>query len=212
MDPSAVRLNLSYVLHEPSGSRDVEMMARHLRAEGRVVQRAVARLAALHDDELAGRLILYAPGGTPEPHEPLLSVRVGAWRLLDRIVSLVPGDRGARRDGGAIQFVDDPDQASATEPTTLFRGPALLRRTSSMTEGAAPRWFVTTPLRPGLDSVLVRFQPLALEPESPGALDALAAAAPHIEAAIREFVGQWWCPVPLWRRPVEAVLPEFTER
>lgn len=208
MDLTAVTLNLSYVLHEPSTSSAVAAAADRLRQRQRQIGRVVERYAALTEEALLDRVVIHAPNGLPDRDALVagaLSVRVGAWQLAGRVLASGAG-AAARGRRVELQYLDDVAEASPRR-VPFFRGPAALRPPATTDPGRLPAWFATLVVRPGGDSLLLTLTPLPVGTSRPD--DLLEAALPLAEAAIREFVDQWWCPLPLWARPVEEALPEF---
>lgn len=202
-----MRRNLSYVLHEPSGATIVRDYAERARRETQWVERSVRRLAKLSSSELGARLVSCDVERDSRPFESpeldILSVKVGAWELLPRIVqaSGVLGDVQSVR----YTFVDD-SQCEAMETLQFFRAEARL-----CLPAAGPsverRWVVATAaVRPAGESIHFRYQPV-LEIDRAGALRTVVA---HLETTVREFVAQWACERPLWELPAEQTLPEFS--
>lgn len=207
MDLGPRRLNLSYVLHEPSHFATVREIADRGRSEERRTQRAAARLAALPDAALRGRIatlneaVPEAPGSTAR-RAPAATVHLGPWWLLPRVLALVAPEAAP----WTIHLIDQPAAPDA-RPAPLFRATARLSLPDP--EGPAyPAWFAALALRPGGDSLLLRLVPLPGPTTAPDERDAALLAA--AERAIRAHVEQWWCPGPLWDAPAETHLPEFT--
>ena len=199
MTDDAIRANLSYVLHAPSRSRQVETVARDLARARRELDAAARRLARLPTDVLAARTLVLAPSGEPRAGSPAtaLTVQVGPWRLLGRLLTARYGrDNDARWEA---RIVDDPGCVDAA-PVEFFRGPARLCLPVHAHPPAC--WFATLVLRPGGSSLLLELTPLT-DP------DPDARALRVAEAAIRTHVGQWTCSAPLWPRPAEEQLSEF---
>lgn len=207
----AIERNLSYVLHEPSTSVVVRNFAADLRREGTRVRRAVARFADLTDVDLRQRIVVEPVDGQNSLGEistlGVLSVKVGAWKLLSRTLrlsGLVPAQ--ARL---VVRFLDD-DWCEVTDTMPFFRAPARLCLPRAVAVETSSWCFASALLRPGGTSILLRFDAINLDPD-PGGLvgNAWERTRPLAEKSIREFVLQWGCDRALWERPAEEILPEF---
>ena len=201
MSNDAVRTNLSYVLHEPSTSAAVTAQASRLTGARRSLDAAARRLARLTDAELAARTLVLAPLGEPPAGNSgtALSVQVGPWRMLRRVLAVRYGVADARP--WSVTLVDDPG-CLAVAGAEFFRGPARL--CLPVVDDRSASWFAALALRPGGDRLLLELTPLAGD----GAIERVLRAA---EAAIRGHVGQWTCAAALWPRPAEDQLPEFRD-
>ena len=198
IEDEALRVNLSYVLHEPSTSPQVGAYLARARQARPDLDRAVARLAALSGPDLVARTLLLAPDGVPQPDagESVRTVKLRASELLGRVLA-------ARFGGGEAAWhvtpLDDPACADAVD-ATFFRGPARLCLPGP--SGGPDGWFAALTIRPGGETLLLEITRVA----GPDARDRTLRAA---EAAIRMHMGQWACAAALWPRPAEAQLSEF---
>lgn len=206
MDLAPRRLNLSYVLHEPSTSAMVRDVAERGVAEARRLHRATAALAALPNPVLRERVVVlstspldaFAKRAAPSA---IASIHLGPWWLLPRILGLSASDGTPR----PVHFIDQP-AAAATRMVPFFRAPARL----ALPEASAPdypAWFAALVLRPGGNTLLLRLEAVPGPEVSPAERDAALLGA--AERAIRAHVEQWSCPGPLWDAPAELSLPEF---
>lgn len=202
MDIEAVRLNLSYVLHEPATSAVVHDAARRLSDVAPRVRRAVARLAALPDDALRCRVLVVpsAEPTNPAPTAPVAwTVQVGAWPLLSRVLDLIHPQSPGK--GWSVRLLDGPD-AAREDTTPFFRGQANL----CLAAEPEPGWFASLALRPGGTTLLLRLHSLPHRADDQIDREQAVRLA---EVVIRDHAGQWLCERPLWDRPAEAALPEF---
>ncbi len=211
MDLSTVRLNLSYVLHEPSTSRPVESAARQVIANERTARAAVDRLSRLPDAELLRRVVSSVPLNTIDLpiSESFVTLQIGAWQLIPRLLAALRVTRHVDRPLPVqVQYLDGLT-GSQTVATPFFRGPAQLRLPSENSSGRLPGHFVSLILRPGGDHLELTLDPLMVDPVQDPRVDLLKAAGPPAEAVVRSHAGQWFCSRNLWPRPAEQVLPEF---
>jgi hypothetical protein len=89
VDLATVRLNLSYVLHEPSTSQQVASVARQVIANERKARAAIERLSRLPDAEILRRVM------SPIPLDMLdfpvsasfVTLQIGAWQLIPRVLA-----------------------------------------------------------------------------------------------------------------------------
>jgi hypothetical protein len=204
--------NLSYVLHERSTSHVVKQYVDKLARDRIRMSRDVERLNALDDTALRERLFV-APGDDPPraeltaPRLTILSLRVGAWRILPRILRLI-----GLMESDANLSVCRIDEREGPRMLTLpfFRGPANLCLPSVQPERVQRLAFASAVLRPGNDSILVRCQTLPeLLQDDATAVESWQPLLGSAERVVREFVLQWDCERPLWDGPAEATLPEF---
>ncbi len=207
----AIESNLSYVLHEPSTSPVVRRYASEWRKESAARSRVVDRLSRLTDYGLRERIVVEPM--TAKAHSDrfqeahILSVKVGAWRLLPRVLAisgLIPTQAST-----VVSFIDD-ESCDQSESLTFYRAAANLCM-PRWHPGETGAWFFAAALvRPGGRSILVRFAPLTQDDqEGRAALQAWQYARPLAEKSIREFIMQWGCNRPLWNSPAEETLPEF---
>lgn len=214
MDLSTVRLNLSYVLHEPSTSRQVETAARQVIASERKARSAVDRLSRLSDAELIRRVHAPVPLDTIELpiSESFVTLQIGAWQLIPRVLAALRVTRGLDRPLPVqVQFLDGLT-GGPTVATPFFRAPAQLRLPSKNSSGRHPGHFVSLILRPGGERLQLTIDRLTVDFGQESYTDVLAAARPLAEAAVRSHAGQWFCSRNLWPRPAEQELPEFRRR
>jgi len=206
VDLAPRRLNLSYVLHEPSTSAVVRAAAERSNAEARRLRRATAALAALSDAALRQRIVVLAttqPDALSQGTAPpaIASIHLGPWWLLPRVLGLIASDGTPR----PVHLIDQP-AAAATRIVPFFRAPARL----AVPDASAPdypAWFAALVLRPGGDTLLLQLDTVPGSEASPTERDAALVGA--AERAIRAHVEQWSCPGPLWDASAERSLPEF---
>jgi lauroyl/myristoyl acyltransferase len=204
----AIRLNLSYVLHEPSTSPATNALARYLLSSRQRIATATRRLDALPDLALLPRVVprdldrLWSVQADP-PHV-LLTLRLGAWPLLARVLALHLSEQVPRP---AVHLLDDRPRGES-RPLLLFRAHARLALPPPEVLAGRRVCFATVVFRPGWHTLLLDLAPFASDPSEDWEqwTTALASAA---EAALREFTDQWLCSRPLWTIPAEEALPEF---
>lgn len=203
-----LRLNLSYILHEPSTSPAVGALARQVLANRRRIDTATRRLSSLDDLALLTRVVprdhrrLWAVQA--QPPNTLLTVRLGAWPLLERVIGL---HLGQQHPPAELHLLDEvPADRGWSLP--LFRATARLALPPAKHLAGRRACFATLVFRPGWRTLLLDLTPLAGDPveEREPWVTSLASA---VEAAIREFTDQWLCARALWEAPAERALPEF---
>lgn len=205
---ATLRLNLSYVLHEPSTSPAVGALARQVLANRRRIGTATRRLSSLDDLTLLTRVVprdhrrLWAVQARPP--DTLLTVRLGAWALLERVIGLHLGEQHPPAE---LHLLDEVPADSGWR-LPLFRAKACLALPPTKHLASRRACFATLVFRPGWRTLLLDLTPLAGDPveEREPWVTSLASA---VEAAIREFTDQWLCARPLWEAPAERALPEF---
>jgi hypothetical protein len=206
---SILRVNLSYVLHEPSTAEAVQRTAEQLRRESSRIERTTRALASLNDEELRARVI--AEGNAPETRSPVPSAlevvtfRAGAWSLLPRIMRCT----GHTRDDQPASYtcIDDADCRSMA--TLRFFGAPAALCVPALDSTADRCWaFAAAVIRPGDETVLLRVQLIDARNRD----DGLRSVVDCAETTIREFVTQWDAERALWTSPAEFTLPEFTLR
>jgi len=211
---AALAVNLSYVLHEPSTSTEVQHVIEQVTAENRRCITATRQFAKLHDHDLATRVVILDERGAPASggyvNLHVVSVRVGAWALLPELLHatgiIAPGTRAN------CSYLDSPD-TNSLQSFPLFRGLAQLHALSQTQASADVCLFASAVFRPGYKSILLRFNELESDFTNAAGQDpSWRSAATVAEMAIREFVYQWSCPRALWERPAEDALPEFESR
>lgn len=211
MDLSTVRLNLSYVLHEPSTSRQVKNAARQIIANERKARAAVERLSRLPDTEILHRVS--APFSLDEIDFPVsesfVTLQIGAWQLIPRVLAALRVAQGLEHQLPVqVQFLDGLT-GGPTVATRFFRAAAQLRLPSNNPSGQRPNYFVSLILRPGGEHVQLELDRLMVDSERESRAGVLNASGPLAEAVVRSHSGQWFCLRPLWPRPAEQELPEF---
>lgn len=211
MDLSTVRLNLSYVLHEPSTSRQVENAARQVITGERKARAAIDRLSRLPDAEVLRRVC------SPVPLEMIdfpvsasfVTLQIGAWQLIPRVLAAMQMKQGhERRIPVNVQFLDGLT-GGPTAATPFFRAPARLRLPSKGPGDQPPELFVSLVLRPGGERLQLAVDRLPLNSGDDPYTAVLNASRPLAEAVVRSHVGQWFCPRALWSQPAERELAEF---
>jgi hypothetical protein len=208
---AALALNLSYVLHEPSTSTEVQHAIEQIKAERQRCIKATKLFARLSEHELAKRVVVLGERGSATTIQPvnlhIVSVRVGAWELLPEL--LRAAGVTAPNTQAFFSYLDDPGTDSLRR-LSFFRGLAQLRVPSRGQTRADTFAFVSAVFRPGYKSILLRFNGLEMDFAHASGEDLhWRTAATLAETTIREFVYQWSCPRALWDRPAEDTLPEF---
>lgn len=201
----SIALNLSYVLHEPSGSDTVAHYARARDVELRRCTKAIREFARLSDAELRSRLVVLdessKSGAADQPGVQVVSVDIGAGELFPRLLQVAGVVKPEIPTFGRL--LDGPT-STGESVQTFFGAPAQLNTPASPAEFHTATLFATAVFRPGYGSILLRVTAL----ETGEDLD-WREATRLAEAVIREFPLQWWCERPLWPRPAEETLPEF---
>ncbi|GBD15773.1 hypothetical protein HRbin26_00666 [bacterium HR26] len=203
-----LQLNLSYVLHEPSMSPAVGALARQVLANRRRIETATRRLSSLDDLALLTRVVprdhrrLWALQARPP--DILLTVRLGAWPLLERVIGL---HLGQQRPLAELHLLDEVS-ADRGWSLPLFRATARVALPPEGRLAGRHACFATLVFRPGWQTLLLDLTPLAGDPAEERETW-VASLASAIEAAIREFTDQWLCARALWEAPAERALPEF---
>ncbi len=204
---SAIAINLSFVLHEPSDSPVVARYAKEIEQQRHGREREVSRLRRFTSVELGRRVIL--EGDVPRADQSrlrILSVRVGTWSMLDAVLfAMSPALRSSEM---STTFVDAAD--GQTTSRSLFRGMADLCLPPDAPTGESSDYFAAAILRPGNESIQLRFEPLArVAVQIDAGHSGWGGSQALIEKTIREFVLQWDCDRSLWSQPAELTLPEF---
>lgn len=211
LDPikQALALNLSYVLHEPSTSPEIHAAVRTLQTTHRRVQRATQRLASRADEAVIPCVVPHHEHAlqllqSTAPHSiHLLTLTLGAWQLLPRLIAL-----HTYQSKPTVWVLERlPMVGPARDrPFLLFRAPTRLALPEALLDNAVPVWFATAAFRPGWQSVLLHLCPL---PEQP--TERLTMLGQSIEEVLRNFWPQWYPERALWPAPAEVVLPEFRD-
>jgi len=201
-DPAALRINLSYVLHEPSHSRAVADHVTLILACARHALGATRALAKVSDDVLATRIVARDDRALDqfqrERPQHVVSLDLGASPLLARVLRLVLPSGSATP---LLHWLDRPSPDRPPMRLSLFRHPAEL----SWPQHAEPVvWFAILVFRPGWNSLLLDI--VRVEREAP-----VSHVSTVLERTVREFVDQWWTWRPWWDRPAEQVYPELRE-
>ncbi len=200
-DPAALRVNLSYVLHEPSSSSVVTEHVRLIQAQARRAARAVRNFSTLSDEELLTRIVVRDESALDDLQRDgpthVLSIDLGASTLLGRVLALVlpAGSTAPEIVWIDRSFVQSPSRLQ------LFGQPADLA-VPQLSETIV--WFAILVFRPGWNSLLL--DAVRVTGEAP-----VSDLAPSIERALRDYTDQWWSQRPWWARPAEAVYPELRE-
>lgn len=179
----ARKLNLSFVLHEPSTSQAVLSMAKASTAGGASDAGQAARRDALDALEM---MILSKP-------DVVLTAHLGCPALLSELIAGLP-------DPPALVAIDAAYGAKAVHQ--FFRAPARL---------ALPAWPVAriitaaVVVRPGGNCVELKRSQVRVWP------DEAAPVLADLERLILEHVDQWRPPRALWDAPAEVLLPEVSQ-
>lgn len=205
---AVTRLNLSYVLHEPSTSQATGALVRQVLANRRRIAAATRRLSMLPDLVLLTRVVPRDPHRLwevqAEPPHTLLTLHLGAWPLLGRVVAL---HLGQQQPPEALYLLDDEPVGDSLD-LSLFRAPARLALPPAAFIGRQRSCFATLVFRPGWRTLLLDLTPLAADPFE-AREQWVASLASALEAAIRDFCDQWLGMRALWEVPAERALPEF---
>lgn len=196
----ALRLNLSYVLHEPSTSQVVGQTARTLLQHLRKAQHLLPRFVRSPEEMLLRQIVYRNPTAvwTLQQHTaPLIfTLDVGASVLLPEVLELI---LPARQSLPGCWWLDQPTREAEPRNLLLFGGPTRLFFPRQF---AATMVFAILVFRPGWRSLLLD---LTLIPDS----DKMNQLGTTIERIIREFVDQWWALRPWWKVPAEYQLGEL---
>ncbi|MDW8059207.1 MAG: hypothetical protein RMK01_03955 [Thermomicrobium sp.] len=201
-DPEALRIGLSYVLHEPSFSSTVLAHVRAVLAGYQRAWRALRALARLDDEELLTRIVVRDEDAIDrlqrEASPSVLSLQLGASPLLARVLALVSPTGAAEP---VIRWLDRPLERTPSHSIPAFR--TELRLALPPEDGSAP-WLAVVVFRPGWTSLLLDVVPL-------GGDDVVAYLGRALERVLREYTDQWWARERWWDRPAEEVYPELRE-
>jgi len=206
----AIRLNLSYVLHEPSTTSATRALARQLLGSRDRIARATRRLGRLSDLVLLPRVVprdldrFWSVQATPP--SVLVTLRLGAWPLLPRVLALHLSEQGPPP---VVHLLDDEPPEDG-RPLLLFRAPARLALPPPESLTGRRACFASVVFRPGWQTLLLDLVPLTADPIERWEQWSTALAS-AIEAALREFTDQWLCARPLWDLPAEEALPELAK-
>ncbi|MCX2726229.1 hypothetical protein OO015_01800 [Thermomicrobium sp. 4228-Ro] len=199
-DPGALRVNLSYVLHEPSWSRVVTEHVQLVLRQAKRARRAVHQLANLPDGALVTRIVARDDRALDRLQRDcpscIVSIDLGASPLLRRVLPLI---LPSGRPPPDIIWLDRPSPQSIV--LELFGRSVRL----AVPQLDAPiLWFAILVSRPGWNSLL---------------LDAVWVTGEHlvshlaltIERVLRDYTDQWWAQRAWWDRPAEMAYPELRE-
>lgn len=206
--------NLSYVLHEPSTSSQIDEYARRIEARRPRIAKLVSYLGSLGEEGLRGRIVMdprksamFEELGKNDQPAEVLSLRLGAWKLLSQLLQAVTGSLPS------VTFFDTPSDTLASDGTIWFGGRSLIGQPAART-GSRPAFLVLAIVRPGDQAILLDIE--RVTPQAPASGVSLsdpprwpAQALRVAENAVRSYLDQWGCEQPLWGAPAEAALPEF---
>ncbi len=202
VDVNALRINVSYVLHEPSFSSAVTEHVQLVLAQAKRARKALRQLSALPDHELLLRLVSRDDSSveTFQRARPsaVLSLRLGAYPLLGRVLSLIL-PTGAPVP--TLHWLDVPSGNRTPHHMPLFAGNAKLYWPDDC---EATRWFAILVFRPGWRTLLLDVSFVSGE-------DLVSHLASAAERAVRDHLDQWWVERPWWDCPAEEVLDELRE-
>ncbi len=202
VDVDALRVGLSYVLHEPSSSSAVTEHVQLVLAQAKRASKALRQLSALPDHELLVRLVS-RDDSTVESFQrarpsAVLSLRLGAYPLLGRVLSLIL-PTGAPIP--TLHWLDAPSGDRKPRDMPLFAANAQLYWPD---DRETTRWFAILVFRPGWSTFLLDLSVAAGEAS-------VSQMQTTVERWLREYLDQWWVVHPWWDRPAEEVLPELLE-
>ncbi len=205
---AAIRLNLSYVLHEPSTSQVTSALVRQVLANRRRIAAATRHLSMLPDLALLTRVVPRDPHRLwevqAEPPHTLLTLHLGAWPLLGRVVAL---HLGQQQPPAALYLLDDEPVGHGLD-LSLFRASAHLALPPAALLRRHPSCFATLVFRPGWRTLLLDLTPLTADPIEAWEQWATSLTS-ALEAALRDFCDQWLGRRALWEVAAERALPEF---
>jgi hypothetical protein len=213
MDVSIVRLNLSYVLHAPSTSQQVEAFARRVLANERLARAVVTRFSRIPDDQILRRVTTPSSLNAADlsDAEPVITLGVGAWPLIPRVLAALRTSSGLNQSAPMQIHLLDGEGNNRCVTTPFFRAPARLCEPSPAPSAQQFGHFVSLIIRPDNDSLSLHVDRLRLNGSDDPVRGALLRSTPLAETMIRAHVEQWFCQRPLWTRPAEQELPEFRQ-
>ncbi|GEM_PF-547911 len=197
---SILRLNLSYVLHEPSSSATVRRFVQQLLDNARAASGASRRIMTWTDERFLPTLVVRDERvlwNFQRDQSPIvLTIDLGASSLLQRALHLLLPSTSPVR---TVWSIDRWSGDTRSYSCTLFRAETTIALPAS---SEFPAWFAILVFRPGWRSLLLD-------------LSHLSATTFHrdlvrtLERVIRDYTDQWWCWRPWWPVPAEEVLPEL---
>ena len=197
---SIPRLNLSYVLHEPSSSATVGRFVQQLFVNARSATRASRRMETWTDERLLPTIVVRDErvlwDFQRDASSIVLTIDLGASSLLHRTLHLLLPSRSSIR---TLWSVDHWSAEARPYRCTLFRAETTIALPAPPEFRA---WFAILVFRPGWRSLLLD-------------LSRLSVATFHhdlvrtLERVIRDYTDQWWCWRPWWPVPAEEALPEL---
>jgi hypothetical protein len=203
-------INLSYVLHEPSGSRVVSAAMRHASTRARELRREMSRFASLDRESLRERVVIHpalhssiSQHGAPQV---VYQACIGVWQLTPTLIDLCLSSVTT-----PIVQIDSPGNASPSTQRELFRAAAKLATRGERLAAGAVIGFIAPVVRPGNQSIMLCGKVLEPLREPLGEQDIPYAILRLAEDHIRAYVDQWTPPVALWTTPAESTLPEFAQ-
>lgn len=208
---AALVTNLSYVLHDRSTSSVIATYAQNIASQRSRMSRFADGLAELSDDQLAERVVIdprklaLLAGRDKDNHAiPVVTLRLGAWRTLGRLLRAVAGV-----ESQVVVFDRQSDSDLDRAGDIWFRAPSLVAPPPPeiMTQ---PVLFAIAVARPDTQTILLDVDHVVprtvASSGGPGWPDQILRLA---EGALRNYFEHWWCDVPLWNAPAEDGLPEF---
>jgi hypothetical protein len=212
MDDETLRLNISFVLREPSTSRAVQRAVRESRRFSRRRQKLARRFSSMSDAEFTSRVVMHTA-----MRESLVSLRVfpdivtasiGLPELLPRSITLAGFDEPSIPEAAA-HVVDGDANPEELREVTLFNAPATLDIPATI--GPDSQVLVAgLVVRPGEQGLMLAGRIIETPSEASDPLqDTLAAP---LEDLIRDFVDQWTPSRKLWGAPVEELVPASLNR
>lgn len=212
-DESSLRLNLSYVLHEPSDSRSVSRAIRASRRFARDSERILQGFATLPDAELISR-IQVPPGlenalRNVSAGTKILAPDVGLRDLLPRAITAI---QERALEDLAISFIDVDGRSASSESVyvQLFRGTATVAGVPE-DDPEAGVFALALVVRPGASSLQLVGEYLSdpVSSTDSGTRRWSDATLWALEGIIRDYADQWTPDRSLWDEPAERGLDEY---
>jgi hypothetical protein len=203
VDEIQLRLNLSYVLHEPSTSRAVRQAARASRRFARRKGNLLRDFSRLNDAELRDCLVLHPRTAdvlrSYRPGDVIITATVGLPDLLARCIEVTQDSQGS----GNITIVDSPSPHPQPTEVEFFGATAGLNFGGGSNE---TREMVVAGLivRPGRGSLMLTATRINVGSENHDD----GRVCRELESLIRDFVDQWTPEKALWEVPAERAIPE----
>jgi hypothetical protein len=203
VDEAHLKLNLSYVLHEPSTSRTVRQAARTSRGFARRKGNLLRAFSRLSDADLRACVVLHPRTADAlrgrRPRDGIITASIGLPDLIARCIEVTQD----LRDTGNITIVDSPSPHLQPTEVEFFGATAGLNFGEEVSE---KRESVVAGLivRPGGESLMLTATRINVGSEN----HVDGRVCRELESLIREFVDQWTPEKTLWDIPAERGIPE----